>query len=221
MPATERFVVLPSVYLGPVSYYARLMNRRCLIDLGEHFIKQTYRNRCTILSPSGRLDLIIPVAHSARLHRSMKDVELSPRSPWQRAHWHALRTCYDASPYFEFYAPDLEPLYRRPYRYLADFNEALRALLCRWLFIDGAVPTTLDYTRPLPADDCRPLMSPKRSLPDSLFRPVPYPQLFIRDRKFEADLSIVDLLFNLGPEAMLLLRRSLFGGDHACNPTRP
>lgn len=169
-------MVLPSFYLAPARYYAQLQaGASVVIDTGEHFVKQTYRNRCIILSPAGPLNLIIPVEHGDLSHRAMKDVRLSRHSPWQRNHWHALCTCYNSSPFFEFYGPDLEPLYTRRWEWLTDFNEALRSLLCRWLFVDTEITLSLQYTGTPPP---------------------PFP---------EGELSVVHLLFNYGNEAMLHL----------------
>lgn len=165
---------MSSCYLAPIAHYAAVARAgEAVVDVGEHFVKQTARNRCTIAGSGGRQHLIIPVEHGDLSHRAMKDVRISDHSPWQRQHSHALRTCYNSSPFFEFYWPDMEPLYSRRWEWIVDWNAALDELMRRWLFVDTAVVRSENYTG----------------------------QALCRE-----GLSVVDLLFNYGNEAMLKLR---------------
>ena len=204
-------LLLPSQYLAPVGAYAYLFAaERVVEDRGEFYIKQTYRNRCYIAGPQGVLSLIVPVERKGLARLPMRDVRISEHGNWRHVHWTALVSAYESSPYFEYYADDFRPLYETPFRYLVDFNEALHQLVCELLSFatqervsDEYVPATAGWT------DLRQLLSPKQPLASlERFRSVDYYQVFASRLGFLPNLSIVDLLFNLGPEPPLILRNS-------------
>ena len=204
-------LLLPSQYLAPVGAYAYLFSaERVVEDRGEFYIKQTYRNRCYIAGPQGVQSLIVPVGRKGLAHSPMRDVRISEHGNWRHVHWTALVSAYESSPYFEYYADDFRPLYETPFRYLVDFNEALHRLVCELLSFapqervsDEYVPATADWT------DLRQLLSPKQPLASlERFSSVDYYQVFASRLGFLPNLSIVDLLFNLGPESRLILRKS-------------
>ena len=206
-------LLLPSVYLGPVSCYACLYAaERAVEDRGEHYVKQTYRNRCYIATPQGPQALALPVERALGSHTPMRDLRLSDHGNWPHQHWNALVSAYENSPYFEYYADDFRPLYEKPATYLVDFNEALRQTVCSLLALSCVVTPSDDYvSEPGPGTlDLRGVLTPKRSVTTApAFRAVPYYQVFRERTGFLPDLSIVDLLFNLGPESRLILRKSL------------
>ena len=206
-------LLLPSVYLGPVSCYACLYASETAVeDRGEHYVKQTYRNRCYIATPQGPQALALPVERALGSHTPMRDLRLSDHGNWPRQHWNALVSAYENSPYFEYYADDFRPLYEKPAPYLVDFNEALRQTVCSLLGLPCIVSPSSDYVaEPAPDTvDLRGVLTPKRPDKSELaFRVVPYYQVFRERTGFLPDLSIVDLLFNLGPESRLILRKSL------------
>ena len=108
-------VWLPTAYLAPVSYYCKLYaSRQAYVDGWEHYVKQTYRNRCIIASPHGRQALTVPIERNDPSHTAVRDIRLSNHGNWRHLHWQALVTAYDASPYFEYYADDLRPVLERP-----------------------------------------------------------------------------------------------------------
>ncbi len=204
-------LLLPSQYLAPVGAYAYLFSaERVVEDRGEFYIKQTYRNRCYIAGPQGVQSLIVPVERKGLARLPMRDVRISEHGNWRHVHWTALVSAYESSPYFEYYADDFRPLYERPFRYLVDFNEALHRLVCELLSFapqervsDEYVPATAGWT------DLRQLLSSKQPLASlERFRSVDYYQVFASRLGFLPNLSIVDLLFNLGPESRLILRKS-------------
>ena len=208
-------VLFSTTYLGPVQQYARLcacggaMEERC-----ESFIKQTYRNRCVILSANGPLTLSLPIVHRGG-NQPVGEVELSMHGNWQKLNWNALASAYERIPYFDYYADDLRPFYEHPPRLLVDFNVALRETVCRLLGINRNVEPTGSYRNEFSdGEDCRTLISPKSDwCTDLHFRPRPYYQVFGAKYGFVPNLSIADLLFNMGPEARLVLRDSYVGGN--------
>lgn len=207
---------LATAYLAPVQYYAYLYAspEGAVEDVCEHYRKQTYRNRCYIATPQGPQPLTVPVERGDASHTAVRDIRLSEHGEWRRQHWTALVSAYERSPFFEYYADDFRPVYERGYKYLVDFNDALRAVTLSLLGLDRPVLRSERYLLPseLPSGtpDLRELVSPKAGAEnDARFRPVPYYQVFSARTGFLPNLSIADLLFNMGPESRLVLRDSL------------
>lgn len=203
-------ILLSTAYLAPVQAYARMYaadvvwEERC-----ETFQKQTWRNRCLILSANGPLALTVPTVHCGG-NVPVSEVRISMQGNWQKLHWNALVSAYERSPYFEYYADSFRPFYEERWERLADFNAAMRDTVLRLLGIKVEVRPTTEYVRDFPGDDCRALISPKRALADDRrFRQQPYCQVFRHKYGFVPGLSIADLLFNMGPESRIILRDSL------------
>src|SRR5690606_10530865 len=118
-----------------------------LIEQFEHFPKQTYRNRCSIQSPNGKLDLIVPVIKGSKNHTVVKDVRISYDFDWQRLHWMSLQTSYRSSAYFEFYEDELAPFYEKKWDYLFDYNFEIFQLLLKFLKLDISAVFTEKYEK--------------------------------------------------------------------------
>ena len=127
-------MVLPTTYLGSVDWYKQYWTNptQVQIEVMENFPKQTYRNRCTITTPDGPLTLSVPVkrADSKQLTR---DVEISYQQKWQHQHWIALMSAYKRTPYFDYYADFLRPFYEREIKFLVDLNAGLHDVIVRLL----------------------------------------------------------------------------------------
>lgn len=185
-------MVLPSCYLAPVAYYQQLLHAgKAEIEVCDHYVKQTLRNRCWIDSPSGPLALTIPV-EKAEGKQAMRDVRISDHGNWRHQHWQALVSSYRQSPFFEFLADDFAPFYTRRWTFLADYNEELMHLVLNLLDVSPTITRTTAFT-PSPAWQ-----------PDSQTQQ-PYYQVFASRHGFLPGLSIIDLLFNMGNEAILYL----------------
>ena len=195
-------LILPVCYLPPVSYFSVLNASSASIQLEqyEHYPKQTYRNRASIYSANGKLDLIIPIQHGSKNRTAIKDVRISYEADWQRLHWASLQTAYRSSAYFEYYEDDFAPFYEQRFEWLFDFNEAQLQLLLRLLKIQKEIGHTVSYRADyLKATDFRESIHPKKRAPVTLEGQ--YYQVFSDKHGFLADLSIVDLLFNQGPKS--------------------
>ncbi|MEG2612982.1 MAG: WbqC family protein, partial [Alistipes sp.] len=188
-----------------VEYCARLLRGDCVVDLGEHFVKRSERNRARILVPNGVMEMTAQVRNANRPCTPMRDVLLDYSKRWQHQHWTALVSSYKASPYFDHYAARFEKFYRAETRYLVDYNQELLAVLISTLGIP--TPTFSEcYIHATEEDyDLRP--KHKKSSDD--FSPEPYFQVFADRLPFEPNLSVVDLLFAEGPAAVSVLRRCL------------
>lgn len=209
-------LLLPTAYLAPVQHYAHLYRATCAYEERcEHYVKQTYRNRCYIATPTGAQPLTLPVERSGAAHQPVRDLRLSNHGRWQHLHCAAIISAYEGTPFFEYYADDFLPVYEQPFRYLVDFNARLQQIVLDALDLQRPVHPTERYLTPDEAAarhllDLRAVISPKAPAgADARFKPRPYYQVFAGRTGFLPNLSIIDLLFNMGPEARLILRDSL------------
>lgn len=201
--------ILPLAYLPSVEWFACALRGDCVVDLGEHFVKRSARNRARILAADGPMDLTVPVCCANRPGQPVREVRLDYSKRWQHRHWGALVASYKSSPYFDHYAPHFEPFYRREggWEYLAEFDLELIATLCRLLGV--AVPPLRETYVEAAAGD-RDLRPKRREGP--AFVAEPYVQVFSDRLPFAANLSVADLLFAEGPAAVSVLRRCLPAG---------
>lgn len=220
-------VLLSTAYLAPIPYYACLMHApQVFVEQHEHYHKQTYRNRCRVVAANGVMDLSIPVVTCN--NQAIRKVEIDYSKPWQRQHWLSLEAAYRSTPFFEYYEDDLKLFYQQQdIKYLFDFNARLQQVICDLIDLHPQTILTQDFVTPEAAVFCssdacldlreaaaaldlREAIHPKRNLPQVLrYHPQKYTQVFDQQLGFMADMSIVDLLFNMGPESVLLLRDSM------------
>ena len=219
--------LLSSTYFGPVQWYQKL-NRyeECLIERHESFIKQTYRNRMTIATTNGPLSLTIPTNHDTSM--AMKDIRISDHANWRHVHWNALLSAYGESPFFEYYQDDIRPFYEKKYDFLFDFNMETTMKMIELLDIRPHIKVTDEYfpkksqlseERSTKSEelnglsgvkddeimDFRDAICPKKPLPDPEFIPERYYQVYEQKHGFLPNMSILDLLFNEGNEAIFHL----------------
>ena len=197
-------ILLPCSYLPSVRWFAELARGGCVVDLGEHFVKRSERNRARILAADGPMELTVHVAHADRPRQPVRDVRLDYSKRWQHQHWGALVAAYKGSPYFDYYADGLAPFYERPFGFLADYNLHLLEKLCAWARVEmPAVSET--YVDAAPGDlDLRP-----KKAEDPAWCAEPYVQVFSDRQPFAPGLSFIDLLFAEGPDSFSVLRRCL------------
>ncbi|MDR0893952.1 MAG: WbqC family protein [Prevotellaceae bacterium] len=210
-------IYLSSAYLAPIQYYCKLLEYdRIYIDPYEHYQKQTYRNRCVIAAPDGPLALTVPIVKPHTPKCMMRDIRISDHGNWRHLHWNALISAYSHTPFFQYYMDELHEFYEHKYVFLLDFNEALLFHICEQMDIKPNVSLTNSYRtffdegeedwrnaiRPKQASDAKHLSQSEQTT-DFMSRP--YYQVFQEKLGFLPNLSIVDLLFNLGPESLLYL----------------
>lgn len=202
--------LLSSTYFGPIQWYQKL-NRydECLIERHESFIKQTYRNRMIIPTTNGPLSLTIPTNHNTSL--AMKDIRISDHANWRHVHWKALLSAYGESPFFEYYQDDIRPFFEKKYEFLFDFNMETTEKMIELLDIRPKISITEAYiqSKELKEEDeikdFRDAIRPKKPLPDAEFAPQRYYQVYEQKHGFLPNMSILDLLFNEGNEAIFYL----------------
>ncbi len=203
-------VYLSSAYLAPVEYYTKLATYdKIYVEQHDHYMKQTYRNRCTIAAPDGELPLSIPTVKPDTPKCPMKDIRISDHGNWRHLHWNAIESAYNSTPFFEYYKDDFRHFYEKKYEFLIDFNEELCRMICELIGLHPNMERTEAYKTDFTSDetDFRERIHPKKDfhIEDPEFVAKPYYQVFEQKLGFIPNLSIIDLLFNMGPESLLLL----------------
>lgn len=193
-------------YFGPIDQFSAMAQaEEVLFENEDNYQKQTYRNRQYIYGANGKLLLNIPIKHnSAKVgnsgHQKYKDVQIENTFHWQRDHWRSLQTAYRTSPFFEYYEDDFVSLYEKPATYLLDFNYRCFEVISSLLSLDFNYSKTEKFNEsPKDCIDLRHLIIAKRQNPTNQ---KPYQQVFEDKHGFLQNLSILDLLFNEGPQAI-------------------
>lgn len=183
-------MIFSTAYLPPVSYFAKMISAdEIMIEGHEHFVKQTYRNRCDVLSANGILTLSIPLIHGGNKELT-KDKRIAYAENWQKRHWRGVTSAYRNSPYFIYYEDELRFFYENKFERLLDYNTALLTFLLKKFKSGREIIITQAYEN------------------ETIFFKAneelkPYQQLFTQN--FVPDLSIIDLLFNCGPDSIRFL----------------
>lgn len=200
---------LSTAYLPPISWWAYLLHYSdAYIETNENYSKQSYRNRCMIYTASGPLPLIIPVKHFGQNKINIRDVEIDYKSNWRQIHLKTIHSAYSNAPYFIYYIDNLSNLFENPPEHLYEFNAMLIKSICTSLTIEAPKPTSHFQKEIINSIDLRFSLHPKKKDLCSINFPVYY-QIFSEKHGFKANLSILDLLFHLGPDARRYLESTL------------
>ena len=195
-------------YFGSLEYYLLLDEAKSITwEVEEHFLKQTFRNRTTILTSNGPQNLVVPVSY--RNHMPLKEVRIDYAQGWVKDHWGAICSAYGKAAYFEYYAPELQVILEKRHTFLIDLCRDTVTLCLKFLHIDRSSDQTLMYEKTPNSSiwDLRGLIHPKKSYTQrSIYKPEEYFQNF--GKEFVPCLSLLDLLFSMGDESVLILRKS-------------
>jgi hypothetical protein len=194
-------LLLPTSYLPPVSYISWCIRSDSVcIEQFETYTKQTIRNHCIIAGPNGRQQLSIPVVKVDGNHTKTRDIRVSTFQPWQKMHWRSIETAYSNSPFFLYYCDHLRSIFEKKEEFLLDFNTALLESLLLLLKVTVPVTRSSDFVKEAGGvTDLRNRWSKKNPATHSAFPG--YVQVFSPKFGFFPDLSVIDLIFNLGPDA--------------------
>tara|TARA_X000000368_G_scaffold416669_1_gene411160 strand:- start:715 stop:1314 length:600 start_codon:yes stop_codon:yes gene_type:complete len=194
-------VLLSISYLGPISYYTFILkSEEVFIESKEHFIKQSVRNRCDILGANGAQTITVPKQRKSSDKTIISDIMISNKDKWQKLHWQSIVSAYNSSPFFEYYKDELEHFYISEQTNLFDFNLQLTKTILSFLQEEKKLNLTTEYHENFNGTDLRNHNFKSEKVEQ-------YEQVFSEKHDFMPHLSILDLIFNLGPETTSYLER--------------
>ncbi|NND94406.1 MAG: hypothetical protein HKN45_06030 [Flavobacteriales bacterium] len=188
-------VIAPLPYFGNVGFYSLFLKNDMLIDVHENYVKQSLRNRCELVGAQGRFTLTVPVHRPSGQKTPMCEIRISYAEDWRDQHRKSFRSAYGSSPYFLYYWDIVSKIWDARPELLVDLNGHAHETICSLLGIESTLRFTDEYVRSTPGLDLRDLSKTGR-----IANPR-YIQVFEEAVGFEQDLSVLDLLFCLGPEA--------------------
>ncbi|WP_136480092.1 WbqC family protein [Cognatitamlana onchidii] len=194
-------IVIHPTYFPSIAQFVTMVKAKTIwLETEDNFVKQTYRNRCYIYGANGKLALNIPVVHTQKNRQKYKDVKIFNEDSWQSNHWKSLLSAYRTSPFFEYYEDDLKPLFSSPTENLLDFNLKCFNTICDCLQVDFSIFKTITFQKETrDKSDFRFLVNAKKETEQTLSK---YTQVFASKHGFLRNLSILDLLFNEGPNSI-------------------
>ena len=206
-------ILLHPSYFPSIEQMAAIVQaEKVVFEIHDNYQKQTYRNRTFIAHSNGKLLLNIPIKHNKSGKRQKtKDVIVENDFPWQDQHWRSLQSAYRTSPFFEYYEDDLEFLFTEPAAGLMEHNLTIFDLLCELIGIEIEIGKTTSFDKNPEITDLRFLVDAKRN---STFNPENYKQVHDANHVFLPNLSVLDLLFNEGPNALSYLEKAPLPSGH-------
>lgn len=198
-------------YLPSIAFFSNLQGKEELIlEAQEFFEKQTYRNRCHLLS-SQQIEILTVPLQGANKKIKTKDIKIDNSQKWNKKHWRSIQTCYGKSPFFEFFADDFKVIYEKDYKFLWDLNMDLLTICLKITGQKLKITESVSYEKNILGNvmDARSLIHPKKpDYLDQFYKPTAYGQSF--GNNFEPNLSVIDLLMNEGPNAKNVIQQSIF-----------
>ena len=204
-------MILYPTYFSPIIQYVGIVNADNLtFETQDNYQKQTYRNRCYIYGANGKQLLTVPTIHKkTNTKQKSKDIKVDNNTPWQKLHIKSLQSAYRSSPFFEFYEDDILEVFNKKYAFLLDLNFKIISIINDCLQLEIPIQKTLEY-KLNSENDFRNLVNAKNTQNYLLKK---YTQVFDDKYGFISNLSILDLLFNEGPNTLEYLenhKNSLF-----------
>lgn len=197
-------MLLHPTYFPNIAHFAAIIkNKTVCFEVCDNYQKQTFRNRTEIYAANGKLTLSVPVSYTQKNRQQTKDVLISDTDNWQLLHLKSLESAYRMSPFFEFYIDELMPVFETKFKFLLDVNLKCFELLCNALEIDNSYTLTETFEISNKKDsDYRHLVNAKKNNTHNFKK---YTQVFTEKHDYLNNLSILDLLFNEGPNTVKYL----------------
>lgn len=191
-------------YFPNIAHFASILKADTVhFEVCDNYQKQSYRNRTEIYGPNGKLTLTVPVSYTQKNRQLYKDVQIANETNWQQQHLKSLQAAYSMSPFFEYYIDDFMPLFEKPFHYILDFNLNCFEVLKGSLQLNLSPVLTEKFEKtPVGEIDLRHLVNRNYVVNKSKS----YTQVFTQKHGFISNLSILDLLFNEGPNTELYLK---------------
>jgi hypothetical protein len=201
-------IILHPTYFPNIAHFVAMANaKEITFEMDDSFLKQTYRNRTYIYGANGKLALNIPVIHSQKNRQKYRDVKIFNEEKWQSLHWKSLLSAYRTSPFFEYYEDELQPLFTESTDYLLEFNFKSIEVICDCLQLELNTTKTEIYQKTVEdKTDFRYLVNAKKETPQQFEN---YTQVFSNKHGYIPNLSILDLLFSEGPNALNYLESQI------------
>ncbi len=203
-------ILLSAAYFGPIQYFAHLISgSKVVIEQFDNYSKQTYRNRCIIASANGPIALSIPVKRKKGTKTLTKNILIDYDTNWQKLHYRGITSAYSHSPFFEFYFDEIQNILLKHYKFLVDLDMECTETIMELLALEIDLSLSLSYLLPKEGDmDLREIIHPKKQFSlDVHLKSKTYPQMFADRHGFIQNVSILDLIFNLGPETVEILKK--------------
>lgn len=201
------YALFSTAYFPPISYVAAMLDKPVVVvEQYETFPKQTYRNRAVMATANGLLPLSVPVIRTNGNHTYTKDMDICYNENWTAKHWRAIESAYNSSPYFLYYKDDVEAILNKKHRTLLELNMDILAFVFKKLKVTKEIILSTDFVvvdANADIEDYRNRFSPKNK---EIIQLPPYDQVFEDRYGFQQDLSILDLLFNMGPDSLGYLK---------------
>ncbi len=195
--------VFPATYFGSIDYFKAIARHsHIILEAKEHFPKQSFRNRCDILSANGILSLSIPVERPNGSKTSMDEVLIPNAENWRARHWRSVKSAYQSAPYFDYYGMEVEELIMNSENNLLNFNAQILERAISWLDLEITVEPSTEFHSPID-NDPRDIFGRKGSTQP--FEIAPYIQVFSGEESFKTSLSILDPIMCIGPMARNLI----------------
>ena len=196
--------VIPTSYFGSIGYFRLIFSTDLVnIECFEHFVKQTFRNRCSILTANGIQHLSVPVIKPNGNKTLTRDVLVSPKQDWRKDHWKAIESAYASAPYFDYYGDEVKSLIYSETSDLITYNEQIISFIAETLSLSCSIQYTNEYAATYTNDY-------RSKSADTQHNP--YIQVLFNQPEFVSNLSILDALFCEGP-----LTRNLIIDTHNSN----
>jgi WbqC-like protein family len=197
-------IILHPTYFPNISHFVGIVSAENVVfEVEDNYQKQTHRNRTYIYGANGKLVLNVPVKHSHKNRQLYKDVKIANDTNWQLSHWKSLQSAYRTSPFFEFYEDEFAPLFHEKQSYILEFNFKCLSIIADCLQLDLNYNITIHYQKEIPnSQDLRFLVNARKEQEQHFEA---YTQVFSNKHGYINNLSILDLLFNEGTNALSYL----------------
>ena len=190
----------PTYFPSIATFVAIAKADKVVMEVHDNYQKQTYRNRCYVYAANGKLQLSIPVIFSQKNRQKYSEVKIANNYNWQNNHIKSLESAYRTSPFYEFYIDELQPLFKETFATILDFNLKCFEVICECLQLEVAISKTEIFEKePKNTKDYRGLVNAKK---ENTIPLNPYTQVFYSKHGYINNLSILDLLFNEGTNAI-------------------
>lgn len=200
--------VLFSSYFPPIQYISKFfLYNNIYIDIFENYQRQTYRNRCEIITANGKANLSVPIIKSYRQY--FKDTQIDYSLNWQKNHYMALVSAYKNSAFFDFYIDSFNFIFKNKEKFLFDLNHKILENCFKILGVKPKFEYSKGFINQEDTLNLRELISPKSKIIDKDFELSEYYQVFKERHGFIPNLSIIDLLFNQGPQSIIIIKNSI------------